>query len=138
MRAAVTGVFVSGLVLSVAVLAFFGGRAALGVAIGGALATANLAVFARIVDAFLARRGHAAAWTVAAMLKLLFLFGVVWLILKSDIAPGISIAVGYGALPLGITLASLFGPRPPNVIEDPPGKNQSAGNHPNGEDNFPE
>jgi hypothetical protein len=116
MRAAVASVFVSGLCLAVGAFAFFGWRSALGVLIGGLLATANLAVFARIGQAFIARKGRTAPWGVIALFKLIFLFGGIWLILKSEVVSGLSLAVGYGALPLGITFGSLFGPKPP---EDP-------------------
>jgi hypothetical protein len=114
MRAALYSVGASAIALAFGALALFGARAALGVAIGGAIATANLAVFARLGDAFIARKGNTAPWGVIALFKLVFLFGGIWLILKSDIVSGLSLAVGYGALPLGITLGSLFGPKPPD------------------------
>ena len=113
MRAAILSVLVSGLCLAIAGLAFFGARAGLGAAIGGAIAAANLWVFARLGQAFVSRRGRTAPWGVVALLKLLALFGGVWLILGSGVVSGLSLAVGYAALPIGITLASLFGPKPP-------------------------
>ena len=120
MRAAVISVALCGLCLSLGALAFFGGRAALGVAIGGAIATVNLLVFARIGDAFIGRKGKTAPWTVIALLKLVVLFGGIWLILMSGVVSGLSLAAGYGSLPLGITLGSLFGPKPPDDVEEPP------------------
>jgi hypothetical protein len=140
MRAAVIAVFASGVALSIGALAFFGARAALGVAIGGAIATANLAVFARLGDAFIARKGRTAPWTVIALVKLVFLFGGVWMILESEIVSGLSLAAGYGALPLGITLGSLFGPKPPEDDEEgpPPGKGQNSRNQLNEKDNSPD
>jgi hypothetical protein len=119
MRAAVVSVFVSGLCLAVGAFAFFDWRAALGVLIGGVLATLNLAVFARIGQAFIARKGRTAPWGVIAFFKLTFLFGGVWMILKSEVVSGLSLAVGYGALPLGITFGSLFGPKPPDDFSAP-------------------
>ena len=126
MRAAVISVFACGLALTLGALALFGARTALGVAIGGALATANLAVFARLGDAFIARKGNTVSWTVVALLKLVFLFGGVWLILRSEIVSGLSLAAGYGALPLGITLSSLFGPKPPPDDEQGNGGGQEG------------
>jgi hypothetical protein len=120
MRAAVIAVALSGLCLALGALAFFGGRTALGVAIGGGIATVNLLVFARLGDAFLGRKGKTAPWTVIAMLKLVVLFGGIWMILSSGVVSGLSLAAGYGALPLGITLGSLFGPKPPDDTEEPP------------------
>jgi hypothetical protein len=119
MRAMVLAVFACGGVFALFTLPFFGGRAALGVAIGGVLATANLAVFARLGDAFIARKGNTVPWTVIALLKLVFLFGGVWMILKSEIVSGLALAAGYGALPVGITLGSLFGPKPPEDEDFP-------------------
>jgi hypothetical protein len=146
MRAMVIAVFACGVAFALFALPFFGGRAALGVAIGGALATANLAVFARLGDAFIARRGNTVPWTVVALLKLVFLFGGVWMILTSDIVSGLALAAGYGALPVGITLGSLFGPKPPEDFEEPPssaskgppGKGTHSRKGADEEDNSPE
>lgn len=113
MRAAVLSVLVSGLCLAIGALGFFGWRSAFGVAVGGLLATANLAIFARIGQAFVARKGNTAPWGVIAVLKLVVLFGGIWLILKSGVVSGLALACGYGALPIGITVGSLFGPKPP-------------------------
>jgi hypothetical protein len=118
MRAALLSVLTVGLAITVGSAAFAGLRFAAGAAIGGALATANLAVFARLGDVFLGGKGKAAPWGVIAMLKLVFLFGGVWLILKSELVSGISLAIGYAALPVGITLGSLFGPKPPEYPAD--------------------
>lgn len=113
MRAVLRWVAGTAAVLSVAALLAYGVRAALGVSIGGAIATANLYVFARIVDAFLSRRGHTVSWTVIAMVKLTGLMGGVWLILKSDLVSGVALMVGYASLVVGISLGTLFGPKPP-------------------------
>jgi hypothetical protein len=114
MRASIRFVLASGLGLSIAGLAFLGLRAGLGAAIGGALATANLWVFAQVGQAFMARKGNTVSWGVVAVLKLVVLFGGVWLILSSGVVSALSLAAGYAALPLGITIASLFGPKPPD------------------------
>lgn len=113
MRAALFGVIGAAVVLSLGSLVVVSPRFALGVAIGGALAPLNLWVFAQVGEAFLARRGNTAPWAVIASLKLVFLLGGVWLILRSGVASGLSLIVGYGALPIGITVGTLFGPKPP-------------------------
>jgi len=118
MRAALLSVLTVGLAITVGSAAFAGWRFAAGAAIGGALATANLAVFARLGQVFLGGQGKTAPWGIVAMLKLVFLFGGVWLILKSDVVSGISLAIGYAALPVGITLGSLFGPKPAEYPAD--------------------
>jgi hypothetical protein len=65
-----------------------------------------------------ARQGRTAPWGVVALLKLLTLFGGVWLLLERGVVSGLSLAAGYAALPFGITLASLFGPKPPETDAD--------------------
>jgi hypothetical protein len=112
MRASILAVLGSGLGFAVLGAGIFGLRAGLGVLVGAVLATANLWVFSRLGEAFISRHGNAAPWAVIAVLKLLFLFGGVWMILKSGAIPALALAAGYGALPVGITLSSLFGPKP--------------------------
>lgn len=112
MRAALFGVIGSAAALSLGALALAGPRAALGVAIGGAIAPLNLWVFAQVGEAFLSRRGRTAPWAAIGVIKLVVLLGGVWLILRSGVASGLSLIVGYGALPLGITVGTLFGPKP--------------------------
>ena len=51
------------------------------------------------------------------MLKLVVLFGAVWMILRYELVPGLALAAGYAALPIGITLATVFGPRPVDADE---------------------
>jgi hypothetical protein len=118
MRAAVLSVFCSGLCIAVIAAAVWGLRAGLGAAIGGVLATANLAVFARMGQAFIGGKGRKAPWGVIALFKLVVLFGGVWLLLKTGLVPGVALAAGYAALPLGVALGSFLGPRPPDG--DPP------------------
>lgn len=118
MKAAIWAVAGTAMLLAGGAAAGFGGRAALGVAIGGAIATANLLVFARIGQAFISRRGNSAPWAAVAVIKLVALLGGVWLILKSGYVSGLALTIGYGALPIGITLGSLFGPKPPEPKEE--------------------
>lgn len=118
MKAAIWAVAGTAMLLAGGAAVGFGGRAALGVAIGGAIATLNLLVFARIGQAFLSRRGNTAPWAVVAVIKLVALLGGVWLILKSGYVSGLALTIGYGALPIGITVGSLFGPKPPEPKEE--------------------
>ena len=112
MRAPVIAVAATAVVLTVAAVPTFGFQSALGVAIGGALATVNLIVFARAGRAFLEKKGTT-PWAMVAVLKLVLLFGGVWMILRTGIVSPLALACGYGSLPIGITLGSLFGPKPP-------------------------
>ena len=127
MRSAVIAVAVSGAALAVLAFALFNARVGLGVALGSALATANLYGVARVGDAFLVQRGNTTPWAMIAIVKLVFLFGGVWIILKNDYVPGLALAAGYGALPIGITFGFLFGPKPPEGDPETPKKSGSDG-----------
>ena len=80
-------------------------RFGLGVLAGGAIAVANLIVLARIVQAFLGKKGNTAPWAIIAVLKLFLLLGGVWLILRSEVVSGLALVLGYMALPLGAVIA---------------------------------
>jgi hypothetical protein len=114
MRAALLGVVCTAGVLVAGTYASYGQRAAIGVATGGGLAAGNLWVFQQIGEAFLGGRGRTGAWGAIGAVKLVALLGAVWLILRSGYVSGLALAVGYAALPVGITLGSLFGPKPPD------------------------
>jgi hypothetical protein len=100
-----------GIVAAAAALAVFGRNRGLGVAIGAALATANLWAFARIGAAVLRRPGAGVPWALLAPIKLGLLFAAVVAVLKADLAGPIDFLVGYLALPVGIVLAQLLGGR---------------------------
>jgi hypothetical protein len=112
MRAAIVSVFGCGMCFVVVATAVYGFRAGLGVLLGAVLATLNLWIFARVAQAFVSRAGNTAPWAVIAVMKLLLLFGGVWFVLKTEVVSGLALAAGYGALPFGVTFASLFGPAP--------------------------
>lgn len=124
MRAAILYVAGTGAVMALVAIFVAGARAAAGVAVGGAIATANLYVFARIGEAFISRKGRTAPWAVIAVLKLGALLGGVWLILQSGLVSGLSLTVGYASLVVGITLGTLFGPKPPD--DDTPPADQEV------------
>lgn len=118
--AAVKYVAGSGLVMALAAALIFGPWAAFGVAVGSALATANLVFFGRLVEAFLAQKGNTAPWAILGVLKLLGLFAAAWIVLDTGVFSALSFAVGYAALPLGITLSTLFGKAPTDRPEGEP------------------
>jgi hypothetical protein len=112
LKAAVKMVALTGIVLSVgaALLADF--RAAIGVFLGGMLATANLMLFIRLGEAFLEQKtSNRTPWAALGFLKLLGLFACVYLILKSGNVSALALVVGYGALPVGITISGLLRPK---------------------------
>lgn len=117
MRAALLGVIVTAAVLTALAFGLYGVRSGIGVAIGGTIAPLNLWVFAQVGEAFLSRRGATAPWAAIATVKLVLLLGGVWLILRSGYASGLQMIVGYSALPVGVTIGSLFGPKPPDDLQ---------------------
>lgn len=113
LRAAIRGVALTGVVFTVAALLATTARTAIGVGTGAVIATVNLIVFARVGEALIARRGATAPWAAVAMIKLVVLLGGVWLILRHGYVSALPLAIGFGALPVGIVLGTLFGPKPP-------------------------
>jgi len=53
------------------------------------------------------KRGGA-AWGAFAMVKILVLFGGIWILLTRGLVDPIPLVIGYGVLPLGIATSSLF------------------------------
>jgi hypothetical protein len=117
LRTAIRAVALSGGALSVVALPAFGLRSSLGVALGAAIATANLWALARILPAILpsTREGAVAqsraAWALLAALKMLAIFAVLWLVVRSGAVPPLAMMAGYGSLPIGIAIGSLVSDR---------------------------
>jgi hypothetical protein len=122
MRGTFQAVGLVGAALTLAALGFSGGRSALGVVVGCALALANLYAFARLVEAMLNRR--AKGWAVISVIKVVALFGLVAWLIRNQLTTAITFVVGYTSLPLGITLSSLWGSGP----EPTKGLESTAGN----------
>ena len=106
---------VIGVLLTAAGVIGWGLRAGLGVGIGAAMAAANLYVFIRVVRGLLGEGRHRRVWILVAVVKLVVLFGGLYLLLRSGVASGLALLTGYGALPLGITIGGLIAPRPPEA-----------------------
>ena len=81
------------------------------VAIGAAIAVGNLWLLAQMVRGFLARKGTSLPWSLIAVLKFVALFGAMYVLVKTRIVQLLPCAFGFGALPVGIVLAELFGGR---------------------------
>lgn len=99
--------------LLAACFAFVGMGAAWGVSVGfgAAIASVNLYVLARTVQSLLG--GGARAWVVLALLKFAALFGLTYLMIRSGAVIPLALAVGFGALPFGILIASALAPKHP-------------------------
>jgi hypothetical protein len=85
-----------------------GASMALGIAVGGLVATLNLWMFAYVGRGVLAGGSRGKLWALVGAVKFLALFGGVWLLLKAELTSPLTLAIGYGALPLGITVAAFL------------------------------
>lgn len=130
MRAAKAAAII-GAIFAVLALGMSGGRAAMSVVVGGAIAIANLLTMRAIIRSFLppepegeedtpkpdpsipnsvhrdVGRRAGAAWAIFAVLKIFILFGGLWFLLTRGLVDPIPLLVGYGVLPLGIAASAL-------------------------------
>ncbi|PIE05959.1 MAG: hypothetical protein CSA75_02015 [Sorangium cellulosum] len=98
-----------GLIAMMVGLLAFDGHAALGVFVGTSLAVANLWVFKQIGHAILSESGSSRAmWVLVGALKFVALLVGVGLLLRYDIVGAVPLIVGYGALPVGITMSNFL------------------------------
>ncbi len=119
----IAAVAASGAVFTLGAAVLWGVGTAISVAVGASIAAANLYVLARIVSAVLpqaaqaepdpsgrASRGAATglAWGLFALVKMIVLFGGIWLLMVKGLVSPIPLVVGYGALPIGIAIGSLI------------------------------
>jgi hypothetical protein len=109
LRAALWAIALTGAALTLVSPFLLGRGGVLGVALGSALAAFNLWALGRIVRAF--TNGAGLPWVLLAAFKLVGLLVVVAVLLKLGITV-IPLAVGYGALPVGIVFAQLSVARP--------------------------
>jgi hypothetical protein len=110
LRAALYAVAVCGALLTLASPFVLGRGGVVGVALGAAIATLNLWALGRIVRAFM--NGAGASWAVLGALKLVGLVALLAVVLKLGLTSVIPLAIGYGALPVGIVFAQLGAARP--------------------------
>ena len=116
LRTALWAIALCGAALTLGSPFVLGSRGILGVALGSGIAALNLWSLGRIVRAFM--NGAGLPWVLLAALKLIGLLAVVALVLQLGITTVIPLAVGYGALPVGIVLAQLAAARP-RVVTSP-------------------
>jgi hypothetical protein len=128
-RTALVGVTAFGALFAVFAACGWGARPALSVLAGVAIAVANLYGLARILGALVGLRAsqdpNAGIWGVLAIVKVLGLFGVVWLLMSARLVDPFALVVGWIALPVGIAVASLVSdktdlPEPPRDREARP------------------
>jgi len=86
-----------------------------GVFAGALIAVGNLWAFSLVGRGFLVGEGSArVVWGLLGVLKFVGLMVGVGLLLRFHIVGAIPLAVGYGALPIGITCSGLFSARSPD------------------------
>jgi ATP synthase I chain len=117
MRRAILTVGMTGAVGGLGALVVAGPTVAFSVAVGGALATLNLWALARIIAALLpvddraARAQSRVGWALVGMIKMVALVAVVWLLMRHGVVAVLPMALGLGALPIGIAIGSLVSDR---------------------------
>ncbi len=83
-----------------------------GIAVGGGLALVNLLFFAKVAKEMLdPNHSKAKMWGLIGGAKFFFLLLFVWWILKNNHASGLSFAIGYLSMPLGIVTANTILPK---------------------------
>lgn len=107
LKRAEAAVAVLGVALSIGAWSFFGNRVGVSVFVGALMATANLAILARSVARLLA--GASAKWGFLAFVKFIALLAFTFVLVERNWVNALGLAVGFGALPLGVVVASLFG-----------------------------
>ena len=105
----------AGVVLALAAVFWGGAAASLGVAIGAMLAVANLWVLALVGRGVLSGSARGKLWVLVGVAKLLALFGGSFLLLRAGLVSGLTLVVGYGALPAGITVGAFLRPADTSV-----------------------
>jgi|GEM_PF-3234326 hypothetical protein len=112
MRSVLLAIIVSGVVISIGTAIGFDIPTGVAALVGAALAVLNLVLFARLVSAFLTQKGQAGPWAVLGSLKLVGLFACVYVLVTRGGVSAYGIALGFAALPIGITLGTLFRGKP--------------------------
>jgi len=103
-------IFGVGVILAVGAWLWLGGAAALGVVLGASMSGLSLVLLAKAVRNLMA--GARTSWALLAVFKFAFLLILTYWVLQSRLVHPLGLALGIGALPLGIFLASLFIPAP--------------------------
>jgi hypothetical protein len=97
-----------------------GWSAALGIAVGGLVATLNLWLFAYIARGVLRGGSSGRLWGVLGGVKFLALLGGAYVLLDRGVIAGLTMAIGYASLPVGVALGGFLAPRADEIAQDDP------------------
>ncbi len=100
-------VLASGAVMSAVAWGTSGPAVAASVGAGAAIALANLLVITLTVRALLGGDARRLPWGLMAVTKIAFLFGGIYWLADQGVVALLPLAIGYGALPLGIVFSQL-------------------------------
>lgn len=114
LRVALWSVVLFGVTGAIMAALFAGVSAMFGVAVGAALAAANLWTIGVVVRGYMGQLNPNVPWGLVGLLKFVLLFAGVYALLKSGLVPAGALFIGYGALPLGIVGAQLGGGMSPH------------------------
>lgn len=106
-RQAHQAVMLAGALFVLGAFGYYGGLVALSVLCGVLIALGNLWLLSRSVSNLL--KGQGGAWAGVALFKFMALCGLIYLLIESGWVEPIGLAVGFGALPVGILLSGVFG-----------------------------
>ena len=110
LKRALAWVAIAGGCLMLAGGGFFGGKTALSVVAGAVTAIVNLLAFAFIARALLGSKASG-GYTVLALLKMGALLGGLFWLFRSGFVSVLPFVVGFGSLPIGISIAQTFAPK---------------------------
>jgi hypothetical protein len=104
---AIWSVAIVGALLTAGAPSLLGQQTRVSVALGALLAAGNLWAISRTVRGFLYPAGARAAWIPLALLKFSVMFLGVLFLVREGYAQLLPLVIGYGALPVGITISQL-------------------------------
>jgi len=87
-------------------------RTAVSIAIGTAVAAANLVALGRLVHSYLSSSGSRTPWGIVALVKTSVLFAIVVGLVVFRIVEVLPFMVGFGAMPMGIAFGQFRPGRP--------------------------
>ncbi len=106
---ATLAVGVVGALFGIVACAKLGPRVGRDVALGGGLALMHLWITATLVRGLFAHPARAPFYGLMIVLKFIALAGALWVVSRFGDVHLASLAIGYGALPIGLAIGSLLG-----------------------------